>query len=115
MELTDVRYEKDGAVALVTLNRPRYRNAQSWRMLDELDAALERAQADRGVTVIVVRGEGEHFSAGHDLGTPEQLADREARGTPAVGIDEYEAFRRKELGAEADQPHRIKYKPLVRS
>ena len=28
---------------------------------------------------------------------------------------EYEAFRHKELGAEADQPHRIKYKPLVRS
>ena len=30
-------------------------------------------------------------------------------------FSEYEAFRRKELGAEADQPHRIKYKPLVRS
>jgi ATP-binding cassette ChvD family protein len=29
-------------------------------------------------------------------------------------FSEYEAFRRKELGAEADQPHRIKYKPLVR-
>jgi len=28
---------------------------------------------------------------------------------------EYEAFRKKELGAEADQPHRIKYKPLIRS
>jgi len=27
---------------------------------------------------------------------------------------EYEAFRKKELGADADQPHRIKYKPLVR-
>ena len=30
-------------------------------------------------------------------------------------FSEYEAFRRKELGAEAEQPHRIKYKPLVRS
>jgi energy-dependent translational throttle protein EttA len=29
-------------------------------------------------------------------------------------FSEYEAFRRKELGAEADHPHRIKYKPLVR-
>ncbi|HLT69104.1 MAG TPA: energy-dependent translational throttle protein EttA [Acidimicrobiales bacterium] len=29
-------------------------------------------------------------------------------------FSEYEAFRRKQLGAEADQPHRIKYKPLVR-
>ena len=29
-------------------------------------------------------------------------------------FSEYEAFRKKELGADADQPHRIKYKPLVR-
>ena len=39
MELQDVRSETDGPVAIVTLDRPRYRNAQSWRMLDELDVA----------------------------------------------------------------------------
>jgi enoyl-CoA hydratase len=97
MELHDVRYETDGAVALVTLARPRYRNAQSWRLLDELDLALEQARQDRAVRVVVVRGEGDHFSAGHDLGTPEQLADVEARGTPAVGIEEYDAFRKYNL------------------
>ena len=69
MALEDVRYEADGAVAIVTLARPRYRNAQSWRLLDELDVALERAQHDRAVRAIIVRGEGDHFSAGHDLGT----------------------------------------------
>ena len=58
MELQDVRYETDGAVALVTLARARYRNAQSWRLLDELDLALERAQNDRAVRMVVVRGEG---------------------------------------------------------
>jgi enoyl-CoA hydratase len=93
----DVRYETDGPVALVTLARPRYRNAQSWRLLDELDAALGRAQEDRAVRVVVVRGEGDHFSAGHDLGTPEQLADLEARGVPRVGIGEYDAFRKYNL------------------
>jgi enoyl-CoA hydratase len=97
MELQDVRYEADGPVALVTLARPRYRNAQSWRLLDELDLALGRAQEDRAIRVVVVRGEGEHFSAGHDLGTPEQLADLEARGIPRVGIAEYDAFRRYNL------------------
>ena len=97
MKAKDVRYEQDGAVALVTLNRPRYRNAQSWKLLDELDLALDRAQQDRGISVVVVRGEGEHFSAGHDLGTPEQVGDREARGVPAVGIEEYETFRRYNL------------------
>ena len=97
MDLKDVRYEVDGPVALVTLNRPRYRNAQSFRLLDELDAALERAVEDRDVCIVVVKGEGDHFSAGHDLGTPEQLEDFKARGIPNVGLGEYEAFRKYNL------------------
>ena len=97
MELQDVRYETQGPVALVTLARPQYRNAQSWRLLDELDAALDRACADHGVRVIVVRGAGEHFSSGHDLGTPEQVTDVRARGIPKVGIAEYDAFRKYNL------------------
>jgi enoyl-CoA hydratase len=96
-EPKDVLYETRGPVALVTLNRPRYRNAQSWRLLDELDAALERAQADTAIRVIVVKGGGEHFSSGHDLGTPEQIEDYEQRGIPPVGIAEYDAFRKYNL------------------
>jgi enoyl-CoA hydratase len=68
MSQETVHYDVDGRVATVTLDRPRYRNAQSWRLLDELDAALERAQEDRGVRVVIVTGAGEHFSSGHDLG-----------------------------------------------
>ena len=97
MEAPNVRYELDGAVALVTLDRQRYRNAQSWRLLDELDTALDRAMADKSVKIAIVRGAGEHFSAGHDLGTPEQIEDYKARGIPSVGIEEYEAFRRYNL------------------
>lgn len=97
MEYRDVRYETDGRVATITLDRPRYRNAQSWRLLDELDLALDRALADRAVRAIIVQGEGGNFSAGHDLGTPEQIDDLRARGTPRVGIEEYEAFRRYNL------------------
>jgi enoyl-CoA hydratase len=93
MEWKDIRYETKGAVALITLDRPRYRNAQSWRLLDELDAALERAQADAAVRVIVVKGQGDHFSSGHDLGTPEQIEDFKSRDIRRVGISEYEAFR----------------------
>lgn len=89
----DVLYEADGPVARVTLNRPRYRNAQSWRLLDELDAALDRAVADPAVRVAVVCGAGGNFSSGHDLGTREQIADKEARGVPDTGLEFYEAFR----------------------
>ncbi len=97
MDLHDVRYEEDGAVALITLDRPRYHNAQSWRLLDELDAALDRAMGHRDVKVAIVRGAGEHFSAGHDLGTPEQIEDRQRRGIPDTGSLEYDTFRKYNL------------------
>jgi enoyl-CoA hydratase len=65
-----------GAVALITLNRPRYRNAQNSAMTYALDAAFARAVNDDAVAVIVLTGAGDHFSAGHDIGTPERDADR---------------------------------------
>jgi len=97
MEHEEVVYEIDGAVGLVTLNRPQYRNAQSWKLLDELDAALDRAVADDDVRVVVVTGAGGHFSSGHDLGTPEQRADQEARDMPDQGGRFYENFRKYNL------------------
>ena len=62
-----VLYEKLGRVARVTANRPRYRNAQSHVLLEELDAAFGEAVADDGVRVVIMAGAGEHFSSGHDI------------------------------------------------
>jgi enoyl-CoA hydratase len=67
-----VRYEQRGAVALITMSRPRYRNAQNIKMTHALDAAFVRAVGDDTVAVIVLAGAGKHFSAGHDIGTPER-------------------------------------------
>jgi enoyl-CoA hydratase len=67
-----VLYERRGKVAVVSLNRPRYGNAQNSHMLYALDAALMRAVDDDEVGAIVLRGEGKHFSSGHDLGTPDR-------------------------------------------
>jgi len=69
-----------GKVARVILNRPKYRNAQSWLLLDEMDAAFKEAVADDQVGAIVLSGAGDHFSAGHDIGTPEDRAYREEHG-----------------------------------
>src|SRR5262249_6397443 len=74
-----VRYEQEGRVARLVLNRPQDRNAQSRILIEQLDAGFERAANDESVGVIVLCGEGDHFSAGHDLGTPGELADREVR------------------------------------
>lgn len=65
-----VTYERRGRIAIVTLNRPDYRNAQNSVMTYALDAAFERAVEDDEVGVIVLAGNGKHFSAGHDIGTP---------------------------------------------
>ncbi|AOE83961.1 enoyl-CoA hydratase [Pseudomonas sp. TCU-HL1] len=65
-----VQYEVQGPLALVTLHRPEYHNAQNSRMTYALDAAFRRACDDDSVKVIVLRGAGKHFSAGHDIGTP---------------------------------------------
>ncbi|KUL41476.1 enoyl-CoA hydratase [Actinoplanes awajinensis] len=71
----EVLYERRGPLAVVTMNRPRYRNAQNSAMTYALDAAFGRAVDDGEVRVIVLAGAGEHFSAGHDIGTPERDAD----------------------------------------
>lgn len=65
-----VLYEVAEGIAWITMNRPRYNNAQNGRMTYLLDAAFQRAVADDEVKVIVLKGEGKHFSAGHDIGTP---------------------------------------------
>jgi enoyl-CoA hydratase len=65
-----VLYRTDGPVAVITLNRPEYRNAQNSAMTYALDAAFYRAADDDEVKVIVLAGAGKHFSAGHDIGTP---------------------------------------------
>ncbi|GIF38561.1 enoyl-CoA hydratase [Actinoplanes xinjiangensis] len=70
-----VLYERRGPVAIITMNRPRYRNAQNSAMTYALDSAFTRAVDDDEVAVIVLAGAGEHFSAGHDIGTPERDAD----------------------------------------
>jgi enoyl-CoA hydratase len=69
-----VRYERHGAVAAVTMDRPDYRNAQNSAMTYALDRALYRAADDDEVKVVVLAGAGKHFSAGHDIGTPERDA-----------------------------------------
>src|ERR1700684_3585208 len=71
-----VRYEVDGAIARVTMNRPQYGNAQNSAMTYALDDAFYRAAADDEVSVVVLAGGSPHFSAGHDIGTPSRDIDR---------------------------------------
>jgi enoyl-CoA hydratase len=81
-----VRYETGGAVATITLARPEQANAQSMQLIDELDAALDLADVDDDVRVVILAADGKHFSSGHDLKElvgPEAAEDlKELRSTP---------------------------------
>lgn len=65
-------YRVEDGVAWIMLNRPETSNSQNYRLLNELDAQFRRAVRDDAVKCIVLGGEGKHFSAGHDLGSPEK-------------------------------------------
>jgi enoyl-CoA hydratase len=81
--LATVRYEKRGAVAIVTLDRPRVLNAYNVAMRDDLFAVLGAADEDPEVRALVLRGRGRAFSTGGDLtefGTaPSPFVAREVR------------------------------------
>ncbi len=96
MAFTDITYGVEDGIALITLNRPRYRNAQGWRMLDEIDAAFDLARDDPAARVVIVRGAGGVFSTGHDLGTPEGAEYRKAQ-IGAGGLRHYDAFKKYNL------------------
>ncbi|WP_024447985.1 enoyl-CoA hydratase family protein [Mycolicibacterium iranicum] len=62
-----VGYERDGAVARLTLDSPHNRNALSSALVEQLHDALTRAAADQGVRVVVLGHTGGTFCAGADL------------------------------------------------
>jgi enoyl-CoA hydratase len=96
VDFQDIEYSASEGVGVIALARPEYRNAQSYRMLDEIDAAFDRAKADEAVRVVIVRGSGGNFSAGHDLGTPEGTEYRDALGAKP-GIQVYDQFKKYNL------------------
>lgn len=65
-----VQYRREADVAVITMNRPQYRNAQNSAMTYALDEAFYTAADSDEVAVVVLAGAGKHFSAGHDIGTP---------------------------------------------
>ncbi len=81
--------EQFGPVLRITANRPHVLNAQSRVLLNELDAALRQAVDDTTVRVIIIAGAGKHFSAGHDLGSAEELEDRRLHPRGTRHQDEY--------------------------
>jgi enoyl-CoA hydratase/carnithine racemase len=77
-----VEYEVSGGIATIWLNRPHVRNCFNWEQIITLAAALDRAEEDDDVQVVVIRGRGHTFSAGADL----NMLDSEFLATSANSI-----------------------------
>src|SRR6202453_2361290 len=71
---TTLLYEKDGAIETITLNRPDKRNAISSAMIEEILGALNAAEGDAAVRVIILTGAGRAFCSGMDLETLQTIA-----------------------------------------
>ena len=77
--MPEIIYDVHDRVATITVNRPEVRNAQSRKLLEQLDTCFQQASDDSTVNTIVLLGAGDHYSAGHDLGSKDESADREDR------------------------------------
>ncbi len=76
-------FQKDGAVAHISLNRPQVVNAYNIQMRDDFSEALSAVQLDQEVRALLITGEGRGFCAGADLtefgSAPSQVIARQVR------------------------------------
>jgi len=83
--MTDlVRSETNAGITTITLDSPENRNALSARLLEGLTLALEAANADAGVRVVVLTGAGNTFCAGADLKDPPGNTPGQRFGFPSI-------------------------------
>ena len=85
---TLVRYEVEGSIATITLDRPEKRNAMSFAMLGEFNRAVERAGADPEARVVIVTGSGGSFCAGTDLSDLSSVPGEQRGGRARVAREE---------------------------
>ena len=76
----NIKLEREGAVARLTLNRPERRNALTHAMMLELEDAFARVRDDTACRVLVLRGSGGHFCAGGDLDAMADMPPESANG-----------------------------------
>ena len=83
--MTDVvRFTKQGAVAIVTIDRPEALNALNSEVIGAVGTAIEQIEADASVQAVVVTGEGRAFVAGADIAEMKDMTPLEAEAFSAA-------------------------------
>lgn len=85
MELANVLYEKEGDIAIVTVNRPKALNALNAETLADIEKAMDAAAADPEVKVVILTGAGRAFVAGADITFMQNMTAMEGRAFAMLG------------------------------
>ena len=72
----NILFEQDGAVAYVTMNRPKKRNALSLEHMRELLSLFEKIGERRDASVVILRAEGPAFCSSDRFGEPRRVPQR---------------------------------------
>ncbi len=97
MNYQQILLDVSNRVATITLNRPEKLNAMTYVMKGELTDAFEGLQGNKDVSVIIVRGAGRSFCAGHDLNEAGKVYEGYGQKSYAL---EMETFRERRRGAD---------------
>lgn len=87
-----VDLEKQGRIAVLTLNRPENLNALSHKMRDEFAQAIDSLQKDQEARVLVIRGAGRSFSSGGDMDSTFDMYDAPPAKAQQNALDYYKGF-----------------------
>ncbi|HEY8538556.1 MAG TPA: enoyl-CoA hydratase-related protein, partial [Steroidobacteraceae bacterium] len=94
-----IRTQLDEGVLRITLDRPEKKNALTNDMYRALGEALQRAEADDAIRVVLFEAEGDAFTAGNDLG------DFAAVAAGKLAREDMQAFRFLHALARAEKPY----------
>lgn len=86
MELKNIILEKEGHLAVVTINRPKALNALNSETLRDMDTVLDNLEKDNDIYVVILTGAGEKaFVAGADISEMKDLSEEEGRNFGLLG------------------------------
>lgn len=77
--LTNIRAELDGAIAILTMNRPKALNALNDQTLEELDRIFTCLEGEESILGVIITGEGKGFVAGADISQMQSYKSEEGR------------------------------------
>lgn len=86
MDYNTIKYEVNGHIAKITMNRPKALNALNSEVLDELDKCLDEIKANNDLRVLIITGEGRSFIAGADIKEMSELGGLEAKAFGNKGL-----------------------------